>query len=81
MGIIPKTNRKNEQIFIKHEESNLLMVKEAIRCTSCGKRVEAEKAWVEFMCPKCGKAKIIRCEKCKRMVNTYECPKCGFVGP
>ena len=55
--------------------------KEEMRCASCGKRIESERFWVEFDCPKCGKIKIIRCEKCKRMVNTYTCPKCGFVGP
>ena len=55
--------------------------KEVMRCISCGRRIEAESFWVEFDCPKCGKAKIIRCEKCKRMINPYECPKCGFRGP
>jgi predicted RNA-binding Zn-ribbon protein involved in translation (DUF1610 family) len=54
---------------------------EAMRCTSCGRRIEAEKFWVEFDCPKCRKNKIIRCEKCKRLVNNYKCPKCGFTGP
>jgi len=54
---------------------------EAMRCTSCGRRIEAEDFWVEFVCPKCGKESIIRCEKCKKLVNPYECPKCGFRGP
>jgi len=55
--------------------------KGAMKCTSCGKRIEAEDFWVEFPCPKCGKEQIIRCEKCKRMSNSYQCPKCGFTGP
>ena len=52
-----------------------------MKCTSCGKSVESEQNWVEFDCPVCGKEHIIRCEKCKGMENTYECSKCGFVGP
>jgi predicted RNA-binding Zn-ribbon protein involved in translation (DUF1610 family) len=52
-----------------------------MKCASCGKRVEAEKYWVEFTCPKCGKEKIIRCEKCKRLENQYKCSKCSFKGP
>ncbi|RLJ02889.1 MAG: RNA-binding protein, partial [Candidatus Aenigmatarchaeota archaeon] len=24
---------------------------------------------------------IIRCEKCRKLSNTYKCPKCGFEGP
>jgi len=50
-------------------------------CLSCGKRIEAERFWVEFPCPSCGKEKIIRCEKCKGMENKYTCKKCGFTGP
>jgi len=50
-------------------------------CTSCGKRIEAEQFWVEFACPKCGKEKIIRCEKCKNLENPYHCSQCGFTGP
>jgi predicted RNA-binding Zn-ribbon protein involved in translation (DUF1610 family) len=52
-----------------------------MKCTSCGKRIETEQNWVEFTCPKCGKEKIIRCEKCKALQNSYACPKCGFEGP
>lgn len=72
--------------FIKHDRTNVVMAteiksKETMRCVSCGKRIEAEQFWVEFMCPKCGKGKIVRCEKCKSLINPYECPKCGFRGP
>jgi predicted RNA-binding Zn-ribbon protein involved in translation (DUF1610 family) len=57
-------------------------MKEALmRCTSCGVKIEAEDRWVRFSCPKCGKQRIIRCDKCKRLMNSYECKKCGFIGP
>jgi predicted RNA-binding Zn-ribbon protein involved in translation (DUF1610 family) len=52
-----------------------------MKCTSCGIKIEAEEKWVKFSCPKCGKHRIIRCDKCKRLMNVYECPKCGFLGP
>jgi len=52
-----------------------------LKCTSCGKRVETEKNWVGFKCPQCGKGNIIRCEKCKKLENSYKCPECGFEGP
>lgn len=52
-----------------------------MKCVSCGMSVEADKNWVEFKCPKCEKASIIRCGKCKRLTNKYECPECGFIGP
>ena len=51
------------------------------RCSSCGKRIEAEDNWVEFQCPGCAKQQIIRCEKCKSTMVQYECAKCGFTGP
>jgi predicted RNA-binding Zn-ribbon protein involved in translation (DUF1610 family) len=51
------------------------------KCLSCGRRVEAERDWVEFTCPGCGKVKILRCGKCKRLENTYLCPGCKFEGP
>ncbi|RLJ07951.1 MAG: RNA-binding protein [Candidatus Aenigmatarchaeota archaeon] len=51
------------------------------RCVTCGKKIESEAEWVECNCPKCGKERIIRCSKCKKLMNPYECPKCGFVGP
>ena len=57
------------------------MADEALRCISCGKRVEAESQWVRFPCPQCGEAEILRCEKCKRQVNPYRCPACKFEGP
>ena len=52
-----------------------------MKCSSCGREVEAEQNWVEFDCPACGKDHIIRCQKCKELGNKYNCSKCGFVGP
>ena len=34
-----------------------------------------------FMCPKCGKAEIVRCGHCREIVTRYICPECGFEGP
>ena len=45
-------------------------------CVSCGKKVETENYWVEFDCPECGKEKITRCERCRRLANVYKCTKC-----
>lgn len=52
-----------------------------LRCGSCGKRVETESFWAEFPCPACSGEKIIRCERCRRLANSYKCGKCGFEGP
>lgn len=52
-----------------------------MKCTSCNKSIEAENNWVAFDCPSCGKEKIRRCELCKKIINTYACPGCGFEGP
>ncbi len=52
-----------------------------LRCVSCGKRVENESCWIKFPCPDCGKDDIVRCERCRKIVNKYKCKKCGFEGP
>ncbi len=52
-----------------------------MKCSSCGVNIENQKGWVEFGCPGCGKAKIIRCGKCRKLTNVYECGSCGFRGP
>lgn len=52
-----------------------------MKCSSCGVRIENQKNWVQFECPGCGKAKIIRCEKCRSLMNVYECSNCSFKGP
>lgn len=53
----------------------------AMRCSSCGKRVEAESYWVRFQCPECGKGDVVRCERCRKLSVVYKCPKCEFEGP
>ena len=52
-----------------------------LKCSTCGVSVESERVWVAFRCPACGKELITRCEKCKRLENSYTCQSCGFVGP
>ncbi|MEI8363855.1 MAG: zinc finger domain-containing protein [archaeon] len=48
-------------------------------CTSCNKEVRED--YTAFKCPACGKAKILRCNRCKSISKLYKCPECGFVGP
>ena len=50
-------------------------------CTSCNRNVKPYERGVRFLCPNCGKAEIWRCERCRKMGNTYVCPVCGFEGP
>jgi predicted RNA-binding Zn-ribbon protein involved in translation (DUF1610 family) len=52
-----------------------------MKCTNCGINIESEKVWVGFSCPKCGKGKIIRCDRCRKLENQYKCEECGFTGP
>ncbi len=52
-----------------------------MNCSSCGVNIETQKNWVEFDCPSCGKKKIVRCERCKILENTYMCESCKFIGP
>jgi hypothetical protein len=52
-----------------------------LRCTSCGISVESDDGWVEFTCPECSKERIVRCDKCKKLENSYVCRNCGFTGP
>lgn len=52
-----------------------------MKCTTCGKSLETEDNWVEFICPSCKKVSIIRCSKCKSLINPYKCTGCGFEGP
>lgn len=49
------------------------------KCTSCN--VEVEQDFTKFKCPKCGKATIVRCNRCKSISKEYVCPECGFIGP
>ncbi len=48
-------------------------------CSTCNKEVADN--FVEFRCPSCGKAPIIRCFHCRKTAKAYKCPECGFEGP
>ncbi len=50
-------------------------------CSSCKKNVSNLNGTVEFLCPECGKAKIVRCVDCRKKAVKYTCPECGFIGP
>ena len=52
-----------------------------MKCSSCKRDIEVEKDWVKFKCPKCAEEEIVRCWRCKKIVNTYKCSKCEFEGP
>ncbi|HDD45880.1 MAG TPA: RNA-binding protein [Candidatus Aenigmarchaeota archaeon] len=52
-----------------------------MKCSTCGKKTTPKELWVKFKCPACSDAIIVRCERCKKLVNQYKCEKCGFVGP
>lgn len=51
------------------------------KCSSCKEQITNDDGSVLINCPSCGKAKILRCSKCRQLVAQYECPECGFVGP
>ena len=49
-------------------------------CSSCGKRLVGH-GNTFFKCPKCGEVEIGRCDQCRDQGVSYECKKCGFIGP
>ncbi|MBR4227180.1 MAG: DUF1610 domain-containing protein [Candidatus Methanomethylophilaceae archaeon] len=49
-------------------------------CSSCGKRLIGH-GNTFFKCPKCGEYEIGRCDQCRDQGVSYECKKCGFMGP
>ncbi len=51
----------------------------AQRCVSCGINI-AGTAAASFKCPDCG-AQIVRCPKCRKQSNLFQCHDCGFMGP
>lgn len=51
------------------------------KCSSCNKQVTNLSGTIEFKCPKCLDANIIRCKDCRKLASKYACKKCGFVGP
>ncbi|MBI4919084.1 DUF1610 domain-containing protein [archaeon] len=50
-------------------------------CTSCKKKITNNVGTVNFLCPKCGKVKLVRCSNCRRNAVKYACYECGFRGP
>ncbi|HLD43733.1 MAG TPA: zinc finger domain-containing protein [Candidatus Nanoarchaeia archaeon] len=50
-------------------------------CNSCKKKVTSNEGFTHFLCPECGKTKIIRCTHCRSMAAQYLCHACGFAGP
>ena len=48
-------------------------------CNTCREEIAAK--GTIFSCPGCGKSKIVRCFKCRKLASQYTCEKCGFVGP
>jgi hypothetical protein len=49
------------------------------RCISCGINIVGGGS-TTFACPECDYT-IVRCRKCRKQSNLYECPDCGFTGP
>jgi len=51
-----------------------------MKVCGCGMKTSE---YVEFPCPNCGSRKIVRCKKCRKQGNKYECTEkgCGFIGP
>ncbi|HDI46290.1 MAG TPA: DUF1610 domain-containing protein [Candidatus Methanomethylia archaeon] len=50
-------------------------------CISCKRPILPYEKGVRLVCPNCGEVEFWRCHKCRKLVNTYVCPKCGFKGP
>ena len=48
-------------------------------CTSCAVSL-ADRGFVRFPCPSCGK-ELGRCVDCRQQSNEYYCPSCDFRGP
>ncbi|MFP3189884.1 MAG: zinc finger domain-containing protein [Thermoproteota archaeon] len=52
-----------------------------VRCSSCNRPIPPYERAIKFPCPNCGRTTIIRCERCRKLVNNYICINCGFKGP
>lgn len=50
-------------------------------CTTCKAAVPKGTGYSRFPCPSCGETEVVRCDRCKALVNRYKCAKCGFEGP
>ena len=54
---------------------------EVLRDTSTNWGLVPGEHGVEFPCPNCGSAVIVRSYKARKLGITYRCPVCGFEGP
>ena len=77
---------KNNKLFkYRPNPASKLMLKGDIMttnvCSSCKKQITNIVGTADFMCPKCGKEKIVRCKECRKIAAKYKCKECGFVGP
>jgi len=50
-------------------------------CNSCKKSIANDGGSIKMPCPNCGKAEIVRCQYCRKIVAKYVCPECKFEGP
>ena len=68
----------------KKKQENIDIPEQALKddkCGSCNTSIVNDVGAVRFPCPNCGKSKITRCSKCRKIVAKYKCPSCGFEGP
>jgi len=79
MIVIVSVQLEPDISFIYGEHIAESMVKDKI-CSSCGKRLIGH-GNTTFKCPKCGNTEVGRCDQCRDQSVSYECKKCGFVGP
>ncbi len=54
---------------------------EQTRCVSMGTDISNDGGSVQFKCPSCGDATIVRSREARRLASKYKCPVCGFEGP
>ncbi len=54
---------------------------EDLICSSHNMKIANMSGSVTFMCPKCGKGKIVRSRHAREIAAKYTCPSCGFTGP
>ncbi len=64
----------------KYKDNNRVRMAADKICSSCGKRLIG-RGNTFFKCPKCGEYEIGRCAQCRDQSVSYECKKCGFIGP
>jgi len=57
------------------------MAEKQATCSSCKKRISNTIGSTRFMCPKCAKFEIVRCNHCRKIAAKYKCSECGFEGP